>query len=585
MDRRDFLKYSVLLATPVGSAFSVVGCGGSGQALTSTSYAIAPEVFTTLQYTVVPGAKPAVSIHLSEVARFEQYGYGHWALGNALAAETRTDLMPALYDATTVSKKTKLLSFFTITDIHITDKEAPNQLIYLESVYESIVPFAASIYSPVMLCSTQVLDAAVQTINALHEKSPIDFGISLGDVCNSAQYNELRWYIDVLDGQVITPSSGAHLGANTIDYQKPFQAAGLNKAIPWYQALGNHDHFWMGSIPVDNSLRPDLRDSYTTSEVFATAKEMLYIPTTLPNRDYYMGVVDGATPYGEIKYAGPVGDYQTPPQVVADPDRRALRREEWLTEFFTTTSQPVGHGFDLADAQNGFACYSFVPKSSLPLKVIVLDNTQREDDGSTAIHGHGFLDAARWTWLKAELAAGDLTGQLMIIAAHIPLAVELPGTSMAWWDDPQNAVDLTGLLAELHSHPNLLLWLAGHRHVNAVKPFVGATPETGFWQVETSSLRDFPQQFRLFEIHLNTDYSVSIVATNVNPAVQEGTPAAKSRAYAVAASQIVKGADDFENRNPTADASIHTTPFGSYNAELLKQLSPAMVLKMQALYA
>jgi hypothetical protein len=43
------------------------------------------------------------------------------------------------------------------------------------------------------------LDAAVQTINALHKINPFDFGISLGDASNSTQYNETRWYIDVLD--------------------------------------------------------------------------------------------------------------------------------------------------------------------------------------------------------------------------------------------------------------------------------------------------------------------------------------------------------------------------------------------------
>ncbi len=90
----------------------------------------------------------------------------------------------------------------------------------------------SSAYSPVLLASTQVLDAAVQTINALHNESPFDFGISLGDAVNNTQYNELRWYIDVLDGEVITPCSGDHLGADTIDYQKQFQAAGLDSSIP-----------------------------------------------------------------------------------------------------------------------------------------------------------------------------------------------------------------------------------------------------------------------------------------------------------------------------------------------------------------
>ena len=143
----------------------------------------------------------------------------------------------------------RLLTFFAISDIHITDKESPAQPIYpgwSAQFGPSSRRLDAGSYSPIILSTTHVLDAAVQTINALHKKTPFDFGISLGDDCNNTQYNELRWFIDVLDGKVIIPSSGAHAGAETIDYQKPYKAAGLDKAIPWYQAIGNHDQYWSG---------------------------------------------------------------------------------------------------------------------------------------------------------------------------------------------------------------------------------------------------------------------------------------------------------------------------------------------------
>ena len=112
--------------------------------------------------------------------------------------------------------------------------------------------------------------------------------------------------------------------------------------------------------------------------------------------------------------------------------------------------------------------------------------------------GMAFLTRRVGTWLKKELADGDAAGQLMIIAAHVPINVEVtaPKSEMGWWLDPQNAVTLPDLIAELQSHPNLLMWLSGHRHLNTVKAFISPdpvnAPEKGFWQVETSSLKGFP---------------------------------------------------------------------------------------------
>jgi hypothetical protein len=95
-----------------------------------------------------------------------------------------------------------------------------------------------------------------------------------------------------------------------------------------------------------------------------------------------------------------------------------------------------------------------------------------------------------------------------------------------------------------------------------------AHPEYGFWEVETASLRDFPQQFRTWQILRNSDNTISIVTTDVDPQVVDGSPASDSRGYAIGASRV------FGNTSLT-DTTSH-----AYNAELVKQLSPAMQTKI-----
>jgi metallophosphoesterase (TIGR03768 family) len=283
-----------------------------------------------------------------------------------------------------------------------------------------------------------------------------------------------------------------------------------------------------------------------------------------------MGSIDGRTPNGDIIGVGPVTDFASPPKVIAaDVDRRSLSKVEWMNEFFNTSSSPVGHGFTKANLDKDFACYSFEPKSKLPIKVIVLDDTQRNDDPNVGGYGHSSLDKERYDWLVNELDKGQAEGKLMIIAAHVPIGVE-PAVSLMGWN-PAAPISEAELIAKLHTYPNLILWAAGHRHTNAVTALKSPDanhPELGFWEVETSSLRDFPQQFRTFEIIRNSDGTISIITTDVDPAVKDGSLAALSRTYAVAAQQIFN--------NP-----IGLLPTGSYNAQLVKQLTPEMQAKMQ----
>ncbi len=528
-------------------------------------YPIDSKVSTTLNRTVIPISVPSNSPKLNpyDISKFSQYGYGVWLHGPGLTYQKRLDLMPSAYNDTSVTQTAKLLNFFTMTDIHLTDKESPAEMVYYGYKWGII-----SGYSPAMLYTTQILDAAIQTMNALHKQNPFNFGISLGDDINSGQYNELRWFIDVLDGKNINPDSGIKddpIPGPHNDYQDEYKAVGLDKTIPWYQTLGNHDHFWAGMFPPDAYIK----NAITGNELLNIGNVLTADHLGVKARGFYMGAIDGSTPNGDIIGAGPVADFKTPPTVPADPNRRFLSRNDWISEFFNTSSNPKGHGFSQANISTGFANYTFEPESNLPIKVIVLDDTQRDDNPNGYAYGRGALDQERYDWLVKELDKGQTEGKLMIIAAHIPIGVEKVDSFLGWTSI--SFISDENLITKLHEYPNLILWISGHRHLNtvtALKSPDAARTELGFWEVETASLREFPQQLRTFQIVRNSDNTISIFATDVDPAVKDGSLAALSRSYAIAAHQIF---NDTKNLMPS----------GSYNTELVKQLTPEMQAKIQ----
>jgi metallophosphoesterase (TIGR03768 family) len=576
-NRREFIKTISIglgalptLGAGLG-ALQLTGCGGSvtppqPQPLPRTvRWPIAKTVYTTAQQQVLPIAVPATAAQINpiDVAQYAPNGYTAWSIGGPLQHVLRKDLAPAYAGALNV---TRLLFYYSMSDIHIADKESPAQPIYCAEVagYGS---GKSSIYSPIIMSTPQVLDAAVQTINALHELLPFDFGLSLGDAANNTQYNELRWFIDTIDGngKVITPSSGVHLGAASIDYQQPFYAAGLNPAIPWYQVIGNHDQYWMGSCVEDAKTR----NAHISGTIINMGDDPAS-PNAVDDTGYYMGVVNGLMPYGDIYGAGPEGDFPNPPAIAADANRHTMASDNsttqaWMQEFFNTTSKPAGHGFTQSNLASDSACYSFVPRSDIPIKFIVLDDTVKGLDQPN--YAAGALDDARYQWLVGELQAGQAANQLMVICAHVPIKPQntlTDTTPMPMWPGPEYTDDY--VLNTLHQYPNLILWMSGHRHINVVtpQPDSGGDPTLGFWEVETCSLRDFPQQFRTFDIRRNSDNTVSIIITNVDPAVQGNSPAYKSRGYAIGAARVYL-------TYPLNDTTSH-----SYNAELIVQLTPVM---------
>jgi len=592
----DFIFRKDRLIAMIGSAIAILlfAAAFPPEGFAARKYPVAANVYTTREQTVISNSiTDTTQISITEVDQYEVNGYSLWVPGGGVNAG------PRLPDGSAPGPYTPgqtLLTFFSLSDAHITDKESTGQALYL-GVDSDFGSADTNVYTPTILSTTQTLDAAVQTINALHKTTPFDFGISLGDTIHGNQYNELRWFMSVMDGKQITPSSGAHKGATTIDYQKPFQAAGLNKLIPWYQVIGDHDQYWLGYAVPNDYLRSVLPGSTIINLGLATG------PDQLDTRGYYMGVIDGTTQYGTILKYGVAGAMAAP-TVTADKTRRALTTDastslNWMKEFFNTATIPKGHGFTQANILDDFTSYSFEPKASLPLKVISLDNTCKPNPyGGYSL---ACIDQTRYEWLIDELDRGQAEGKLMIIAAHFPVApqwsvpddpnvpadityatvvptffstcsttpdnIGVPcdlGTPIADNDPapPYSVVSDATLLSTLHNYSNLILWISGHRHRNTVTPQpapAGKTAEFGFWEVETASLRDFPQQFRTFKIVRNNNNTLSIFVTDVDPAVQGITPAARSRGYAIGAYRIANG-------------TLTALPSLAYNAELIKRL-------------
>jgi len=154
----------------------------------------------TRQRTITPIALTNVpAILASDLPLYAIDGYSSWQWGPGTDdGQLWTTNAPAGYTGAT--NAARLLTFFCFSDIHITDKESPSQSLW--PGYQTETGFTnnspppgngnSSCYSPVILRTTQALDAAVKTANALHRLMPFDFGMSLGpirsDVDSGGQY-------------------------------------------------------------------------------------------------------------------------------------------------------------------------------------------------------------------------------------------------------------------------------------------------------------------------------------------------------------------------------------------------------------
>jgi metallophosphoesterase (TIGR03767 family) len=477
-------------------------------------------------------------------------GYRHIVNGAGEPSLARNDLIADAVPSP--GTRTPLLAFAQFTDMHLVDAQSPARVEFLDRLDDpdlgvpglTALPFQSS-YRPWEMLSLQISEAMTRRVRQFTSGAPvtgraIDFTITTGDNADNTQYNEVRWHIDLMDGgKTITPDSGnltkwegvggsddhdnaywhpngPALFSKPDNYRakrgypivsgllnlcrKPFTSTGVG--TDWYSVFGNHDGLVQGNVPSLGVL-----SAIATGNLKVTG-----LPLGIDVAPLLTALAAGnSTALVTLLTLGPAKI------VTADPKRRMLSKKQLVSEHFTTSGTPIGHGYTAANVASNTAYYSFYRG---PFLCISLDtvNPFGYSDGS--------IDGPQRDWLTAQLKAnssryldangnwvnGTGTDKYILIFSHHTIATMENKLGV----DRVNGNEVRDLLLRF---PNVVAWVNGHTHHNQVLPHARAATAAaggGFWEINTAAHIDWPCQSRIVEIVDNGDATLSIFGTIID---------------------------------------------------------------------
>ena len=474
---------------------------------------------TTLESTIVPARSP---------------GYRLLSTGPAQPVALRTELARA-GDRRAVLRA-GLAAVVQLTDLHVTDVQNPLRFEYLDRR-------CATGHRPQELLGTHGATALVRRVNSLRggpfTGRPIDAVMTTGDNTDNQGGLELEWLLALLAGGRVHPSSGdpdvfeGVAGCGLEEYWQPespladrykghgfpvvpgllaaatapFTSPGLD--VPWLLTMGNHDAAALGTI----ELQPEISAWYAGDRkvLSASCEEALLLATRLSARS-----PANHPDLGEVgRQLEAIARRGHTRAVAADPRRAPFTGPEYveaLRDPRFTGAGPVGHGYGEDDDGSHLYYTHWLSRTVL---AVSLDTTNQAGGAD------GSLGSEQLQWLEQQLSAHQ--DAYVVVFSHHPSDRM---TNLA--PDPRDPHEPRHpgdeVLALLHAHPQVIAWVNGHCHRNRITPRRHLDPRRSFWEINTASHVDAPQQARVIEVAANSDGTLSLFTTMIDADAPASAP-------------------------------------------------------------
>ncbi len=469
------------------------------------------------------------------------------------------------------NKKQKkcLATIVHITDSHIIDATNPARSSFLSVFVEAFPDQLQDAFRSYEAFSCQVQECMVRKINAVkrgpHLGEPFNFVVSTGDVADSEAFCELQNFINLLDGKKVypNPTRGNYVGVQDdfVSYaypfyyhpnpnpsgtepdnykkffgypdfpdilnsaSKPFKAEGLK--TPWLTCCGNHDVTKLGNY------------SLGYYEIFKLFNQIA--TGTIP--DLGSKLIEAMTPESAAAFAVALQKQDANAvlnliktslirTVPATVKRSQFSNSEFISTHYNTTSTPgpIGHGFTEFNVENNVLYYKY--KISDTVEGFVLNSCNPSGNLTDLnLAPNGGLGRNMMVWLETELIKihseyYNTQGQLvktqnkdkivMLFCHHTIATMNNIFNSPTTLDPDPQKMDGAEFCRFIWRFPNIICLVNGHEHRNRVTPFPDPTGKTnGFWEINTASHIDYPQQSRILEI-ADRGETLSIFSTMIN---------------------------------------------------------------------